>query len=534
MLASTLSLAALLVAVPAPPQPPAPPAAPTISRARSHYKAGKYEFAAIAFARAAGDLDAGDPAARFGLARALYRLGFLASARALLLSISDPARSDPNRRRALPWLAALARDLEPDEEVLERIRTYGPADLEDGAFEGVRGDLYFMLGRAQYERGELESAIASFSAVPKSAIDYTRAQYLSGVANTRLWKGSDAVAAFKNVLRAQADLRGDLGPRQLRRAARWTRRRDRLQRRRWKRALVRLENRVERRGMSFADLDEIQQTRRHDEMASLAMAYVFYQAGQLKLAQKYFNRVPKESPYWLDAIFGKAWTEFLAAYRDQDNENLHYQRALGHIHTLRAPFFPYRLYPETPLLEAEIFYFNCHYQLAALALEEFDRRYANVGTALQQLLEDYPEDFALYELDRDLQDGKAKLPETQTAVLEGLLDNKRLDQTRALVARLEAERDHFEEMSDAFRGGPLGERVIEDIDLSASVAKESSGRTVRQRLEVAVREIRRFKKAAIGIQYELEPKLVAKPGEPRPQQRVKPDREHERYEYNGE
>ena len=247
---------------------------------------------------------------------------------------------------------------------------------------------------------------------------------------------------------------------------------------------------MNRKGMTFADLDELQQTQRHDEMASLAMAYVFYQTGQLKLAAKYFNRIPQDSPYWLDGIFGKAWTEFLAAYRDLDNENLHYQRSLGHIHTLRAPFFPYRLYPETPLLEAEIFYFNCQYRLAALALEEFDRRYADVGHALAKLLKDYPEDFGLYQLDHDLQGGKSPVGEKLTRVLEGLLDNKRLDQKRSLVTKFEAERKSLEEMTPAFRNGALGERIEEDIDLAVSGSREAAGQAVRQRLQAAVREIK--------------------------------------------
>ena len=532
MLSLALPLAAALLRVPA---PPAPTVDETLARAQTHLAAGELEYAAIAFARAAGDLATADPTARWGLARTLHRLGFLASARALFLDIANASRADPYRRKALPWLASLARELEPDDEVLAAIATYGPADLEDAEFEAVRDELYFMLGRAQYERGDLEQAIASFSQVDREAGDYTRAQYLGGVAQTRLWHGADAVASFKNVLRAQADLRADLGPKQLRRAARFAARRDRLQRRRrGDKALARLHDRMQRKGLAFADLDAIEATQRHDEMASLAMAYVFYQSGQLELAAKYFDRVPQESPYWLDAIFGKAWTEFLAAYSDPDDENGHYQRALGHIHTLRAPFFPYRLYPETPLLEAVIFYFNCQYGMAALALDEFDRRYAVVGRSLRRLLAEHREDFALYELDRALQDGKAPLPEELVRVLEGLLDNKLLDRRRALVARLEDERALLTRMPAPFREGPLGERVEEDIDLAVSVAREAAGAAVRRRLQGAVREIQRFERNAIKIRYELEPKLVVARGEEKRKQRPRVGGDDERYRYNGE
>ena len=146
----------------------------TFARGQLHYKGEEYEPAAIAFARAAGDLSAPDPAARWGLARALTKLGFLASARALFIEIATG--QGPYRRKALPWLASLARKLEPDEELLNAISTYGPADLEDAQFEEVRDDLYFMLGRAQYDRGKLEQALASFAQVDRTAVDYTRAQ----------------------------------------------------------------------------------------------------------------------------------------------------------------------------------------------------------------------------------------------------------------------------------------------------------------------------------------------------------------------
>ncbi len=172
--------------------------------------------------------------------------------------------------------------------------------------------------------------------------------------------------------------------------------------------------------------------------------------------------------------------------------------------------------------------------MAALALDEFDRRYAVVGRSLAKLLADHPEDFALYELDRALQDGKSGLPEPLTRVLEGLLDNKLLDQRRALVERLEDERALLQRMPDAFRHGPLGERVAEDIDLAVSLAREAAGASVRQRLHGAVRQIQHFERNAIKIRYELEPKLVSAPGTPKEKQRPRVGPDEERYAYNGE
>lgn len=501
----------------------------TLKRAEKRYAAGDFAAAAADYLEVASGNIAGEVAvAELGLLRALYRLDMPSAARSWGLRIAHASRNHPMRRAALPWLVALARDLDPDPQLLDALASYGAADLEDERFDDVRGDLYYMIGRAKYGRGDLEPAVAFLGAVPEDADDYVHAQYLQAVAHTRLFKGPEAVESFKNVLRTNRTLAVNRD----KRVPRYARRHARLQQRGWKRAKRRLEKRMARRDVTVADLDRYREQTRLGEMTLLSMAYVFYQAGQFDTALRYFSAVPQTSPYWLDAIFGKAWSEFLLAYVDEEDQaNAHYQRVLGHVHTLRAPFFPYRLYPELPLLAAVTYYYNCRYVSASRALDDFDTRYVATKQRLDDFLDAYPEDFELADVYSRIRAGEAEeIDEPTLHVLEGLLDDEELVRRHGRIATIDAERGRVGELDSA----ALEESVLEEVELAASLAREEVGAAVRLRLSNAVQQIRHFERQALGVRYELAPKLVETTGAPGKADRPRADVEHDLYEYNGE
>jgi hypothetical protein len=301
-----------------------------------------------------------------------------------------------------------------------------------------------------------------------------------------------------------------------------------------------------RRSLTHHHLDQVAETERYQQLATLSMGYVFYQANQLDLALEYFERLPQESPYWLDGVFAAAWAEFLLAVDDDANANRHYRRTLGHVHTLRAPFFPYRLYPEAPLLEALTYYYNCRYGSATLALDDFDRRYRKVRGDLDEVLARYPEDFGLIELYEQVHQEHA--PEvtrvvvasedpdayTPALVLAGLLDDRQLHRRYEVVQRYATERDRLEADATLRRSGGLYERLAEDVELEISAAREHLGAAVRQRLQSASSQIRHFEADALEIRYEILPKSVEQPAEPNDRQRIRVWDGEERYHYNGE
>jgi hypothetical protein len=77
--------------------------------------------------------------------------------------------------------------------------------------------------------------------------------------------------------------------------------------------------------------------------------------------------------------------------------------------------------------------------------------------------------------------------------------------------------------------------LLENLDLSLSIAKERTGAQARQRINAQIAEIKNLEKEAIKVEYEIVEKLK-KLGEDVQgnEDKIKPGPEEERYNYNGE
>ena len=242
-----------------------------------------------------------------------------------------------------------------------------------------------------------------------------------------------------------------------------------------------------------------------------------------------------ESPYWLDGVFAAAWSEFRLVELEPDDANRHYQRTLGYIHTLNAPFFYDYLYPEAIVLKAVTYYYNCRYTPAKAAIDEFNDRYIQTKADLQSVLNAAPEDFELYELSVAIRDGESPLDPFVEKVARKSLQDKTLEKNYEYVSRLEFEEGILTEQSSAFKDSGVGEFVSEMLDFTSSDAKEQTGRLARKRLTDQINEIRRLEREAIKTEYEILNKLKAVgEGGVGALQRPSIDSEHEIYNYNGE
>jgi len=494
------------------------PATGALKEAEDQYKADKFDAAAKTFHAVASGKTPGDAKrAQFWLGKTLYKLEFFAASFSVFNEIVNAGPSHPYHKLSLPWLASLSKELPEGAGVLEQVGKYKPADLEDSAFDDVRDELYYLLGRFFYQRGDLGQAIQLLSQVPEKSEYYIPAQFFLGVAETREYHGKEAVEAYKNVLRKNI---------QLREVAEKDKKRKKKESKKKK-----------GKGAATEDLSYEEEMQRFEERANLALGYIFYQVGKFETAIKYYDKIPLESPYWLDSILASAWSEFRLVEVEPEQANLHYQRTLGYIHTLNAPFFYDYLYPESVILKAVTYYFNCRYGPAKRAVEEFNRRYPKTRDDLKALLSKAPEDFALYELSVKIRSGASGLDPFVEEVASKSLQDKTVEKSYAYVTELERETEVFEAMSGDFKSSDVGKRISEDIDTALSQAKESTGALARQRLTQQINEINGLEREAIKIEYEILNRIKAggegAPTERRPQ---KPtiDSEHEIYNYNGE
>ncbi|TPV92863.1 MAG: tetratricopeptide repeat protein [Myxococcales bacterium FL481] len=482
------------------------------------YANEKYDVAAATFHGIATGKSGGDAGrAQFWLGKSLYKLGFYAAALAAFDEIVQAGSAHPYHQPTLPWLASLSRVLPEGAGVLEKIGTYKPADLENEAFDEVRDELYYLLGRFNYRKGDLGQAIALLSQVPDASDFFIPAQFFLGVSEMREMRAPEAVEGFRNVLRRNIQARDEA-------EARGEKRKKKLSERARKKL-----------GISLAELEFREQNERYEETAAIALGYIYYQLGRYDTAITYFDRVPPASPYWLDAVFASAWSEFMLVQVEPDHANRHYQRALGYVHTINAPFFYDYLYPESLLLKAVTYYFNCRYGPAKGAIDEFNTRYLQTRKDLQGVLDAAPEDYGLYELTVQIRNEKAKLDPFVQQVARKSIQDKTLDKHYQYVERLEYEAELLSKQTNGFKNGDVGAYVDEQLELVTSVAKETTGGLARQRLAKAIEQIGKLRTDAIKVQYEIINKLKAL-GDESLGELQKPfvDSEHEIYNYNGE
>jgi tetratricopeptide (TPR) repeat protein len=509
-----------------PPAPPATaaPAGSPMAQGEAAYKAEDYEGAAIQFHKiASGEIPGDVPRGQFWLGKALYKLGFYSASLSVFDEIVQAGPSHPFHKLTLPWLASLSRELPEGAEVLQKVGTYKPTDLESEEFDEVRDELYYLLGRFYYQKGDLAQGIALLDQVPEKSDYYIPAQFFLGVAYTRDWKGEPAVEAFKEVLRRSIALRE---------AAAGKKKKE-------KKKKVKVKGKAGRRNkdLTSVELSFEEEMKQYEHLAALGLANIFYMVGKFDTSIKYLDKIPLDSAYFLDAIHWAAWAEFRMVEVDEANANRHYQRTLGYVHTLNAPFFEDYLYPDALKLKAVTYYFNCRYDSAKRTVDEFNRRYPKTMEDLKGILEQAPEDFALYDLALKIRKEESGLdPFVEQVALKALQD-KQLGKYFAYVAELEREMAMFEDMSSTFKSAGVGERVTEDLDLALSQAREATGAEARTRITGMIKEIKDLKIEMIKVQFEiLEKRKQQKALEQYPAKPQKPeiDAEHEIYKYNGE
>ena len=132
-----------------------------------------------------------------------------------------------------------------------------------------------------------------------------------------------------------------------------------------------------------------------EDLANLSLARTFYSTGQYELATKYFDRVSQESYDWPNSLFESSWANFMLKQQG-------YSKALGNIHTIQAPFFENYIKPESIgrglTVKATIYFYNCLYDRAQEAIDEFNAVYPDVFTELKKLIAGTSDNGQLFDL----------------------------------------------------------------------------------------------------------------------------------------
>ena len=193
----------------------------------------------------------------------------------------------------------------------------------------ARGFYFYYKGVEAFTNKELERAHSFFKKVPSGSNYYLKALFHRGVLANLSGRGGAAIKNFNAILRATSS---------------------------------------GRRGRELR------------EATLLNLARVHYEKKRYTAAISFYGRIPRDSPYWLDAIWETSWAFFFLEK---------FNNTLGQIHTIHSPFYKNRFYPETYILQAITFLRLCRYAEVKKSMREFKGRYKNVFTSIKSMLGRY-------------------------------------------------------------------------------------------------------------------------------------------------
>lgn len=480
-----------------PPPPDNKPPSKTLERAIKFYdhKPPDYKSASIELSKVLNgeteDSAANKQRAEFYMAKSLYQMGYYAASLAYFDRIVQKRTGHRYYGATLKWLAALSRVLPETSGILEKIGTYDPKDLEQPIMDEVRDELYYLLGRHYYRKGDFEQAITLFQSVRESSPFYIKAKFFEGVTYVREYKGAPAVDAFKQILVAAKERPGDFK----------------------------------------GEMDEFV------DLANLQLARVFYSTQQYNLSIKYFEKLPQESPDWLESLFEASWAYFMKTNNS---------KALGNIHTLNAPYFENEFFTgmaEGVLLKSVIYYKYCQYDRALEAVSEYQQTYGPLRDDLQQILGKYQDNAEFYDYVVKIQDGKAGLPPRTEQVADSALGDRTLAKTFAWVDELNKELGMLKKADQSWGNTRVAAEVLQELTVQQSLAKADAGKLARERIERLSDDLRELSRESRKIRIEV---LNNKAGQidarargeqisgDHPMEPINVDDEHFLWKFNGE
>ena len=442
-----------------------------------------------------GDTEPNKQKAEFWMGKALCNMKFYSASLSYFDRIVQKGPSHAYYNATLKWLASLSRQLPDSTGILEKIGKYNRTELDQPALEKVRDELYFLLGKYYYQKGDFKQAVELFGTVPSSSEFYVQAKLFEGATHVREYQAKPAVEAFKEVLRASVD-------------------------------------------------NPDPKIRPFEDLANLSLARTFYSTGQFEQAAKFFDRVSSDSYDWANSLFESSWANFMLKQKG-------YSKALGNIHTIQAPFFENYIKPESVAeglsVKATIYFYNCLYDRAAEAIDEFNAIYPQVFQELKKIVMTETDNAALYETAVKIRKGTSGLPEQVERAARGVLGDMSLVKRFQYVEELDRELKQHDKADPSWKSTNIAQTVFADLTLQRSLAVNEAGDLARRRIIRLTDELAQLIKRVIKIEYEIlqgqrgaleaeiisEQQILQGPNAKRAEE-IKVDDEHQMWPFTGE
>ena len=406
----------------------------------------------------------------YEMGRALYEAGYYQSALNHFEIVVQQGSAYKEFDLALPYLVLIGRVLPGEPNRYSRIYDNYLNKFPTEVSDNLLSELGYLLGMAAYRENKLDDVVFFVGHVAEDSEFYGKSRYLEGVTYVRQNKGEEALASFKEVLRwLDAKSAND--------------------------KLTKDESRLR-------------------EFTVAALGRVFYQVGSTlwkmgereKAAKswttsiKYYNAFGRHNALWLESLFEASW-----AYYRVDN----FGKALGLLLTLNSPFFNDKYYPEAMLLQATIYYTNCHYDRVVDILGDYQATYSPLKTQVDTLVSRLFQPEEVYDFLHMVQTAdKDSYDPTLQQVLEAAVQDRELMRGLAYIDMLDDETARVKE--SAIASTPLGQNMVQEIEAARMLSVVEAGKKGKQRLERLQEELRDLSNKALDIEIETTEKYAAR------------------------
>lgn len=403
----------------------------------------------------------------FELGRAFYNMGYYQSALNHFDMVTSGSREFDDM---LQYLVHLGRELPGEPRRYSRVYDNYLDKFPTEVDPSLYSEVGYILAMAAYRESKLDDVVFFVGHVAQDSSYYPRSRYLEGVTYVRQNNGQAALDSFKETLR-------------------------------W------LEDKSSREKLSDSEV----QLR---EFTVAALARVFYQVGSTlwkmgerekaanswNTALKYYNAFSRNSSMWLESLFEASW-----AYYRVD----HFGKALGLLLTLNSPFFNDKYYPEAMLLQATIYYTNCHYDRVVDILTDYKATYEPLKGKVDELVSRLFQPEEVYDFLNMVKNADKDYDPTLQQVLDAAVQDRDLRRGLAYIDMLDDEVKRID--ADAtIAGTPLAEAMKQDIVGVKALSISEVGKKGKQRLERLQEELRDLSNRALDIEIETTEKYAAR------------------------
>ena len=444
--------------------------AATLAQATENQKAGRLSEAALQFF----EILQNDPhpayqtQAQFLLASTLARMNLPHSALTHWSAIFQAGPTHPFFLKGIEGLLDVARAQRDDTLIPSLLhKHYQPeafAFLEPAAL----GRVHFYLGLLTYRQDRWQPALALLESVEPASRVYPKALFLQAILHIR-----------QGVLAAQAQQEEPARVEHERAIALF------------ERILALSGGDRARAGQALKQYDDLQ---RLWQLTTLNLARAHYGQGDFSKALSFYQRIPRFSQDWSDALLESGWAHFL-----RGEPGL----ALGKLHTLHSPYFPSLFSPESWLLEATIYFHACLFDEARAALAAFQERYERWLPALRALSEAKlaAEDYAAL-LSVSPLAAAHPLGAIPEAVRQQVLQSPRIEDFRHALRSLEREREALGRI-EGWKATRLVEQLLDSLASQKQLWSRTAGGFVQAHLKNVADGIAGFVQHAKMIRLEI-------------------------------